>query len=158
MEPPAHFDRAVRQLGLERALGSLRLLQAASPSALASENVNTANLPPQSHAQAAQPESGAADKGGWVPLQLQLGLPLAPAELCDRVCRSGMLRNAAILHHALLLLARLDACVCHSASRAAPQRESSAAAAVCIATPVHCNSPAMYLQKVAWPEVEQDYS
>lgn len=84
MERPANFDAAVKKLGLQHALGSLRLVNFDSSCATASnENVDVANMPTQAH----QADEQSADQGAWVPLQLQLGLPLVPAELCDLVCR-----------------------------------------------------------------------
>ena len=92
MERPANFDAAMKKLGLQHALGSLRLVNLDSSCATASnENVDVANIPTQ--AQQANEQRGvsqeqqSADQGAWVPLQLQLGLPLVPAELCDLVCR-----------------------------------------------------------------------
>ena len=93
VERPAYFDAAVKKLGLQHALGSLRLVQFDSSSAAASnENMDMANMPTQ--AQQADKQSTAAsreqqsdDGSPWVPLHLQLGLPLVPAELCDLVCR-----------------------------------------------------------------------
>lgn len=92
VERPAYFDAAMKKLGLQHALGSLRLVKFDSPSPAASdENVDVGNLPTQD--QQADKQSTASQEGQvdsqspWVPLHLQLGLPLAPAELCDLVCR-----------------------------------------------------------------------
>ena len=92
MEQPAYFDAAMKRLGLQHALGSLRLVRFDSSSPAASnENIDVANMPTQ--ALQADKQSGANQEGQsddqcpWVPLHLQLGLPLAPAELCDLVCR-----------------------------------------------------------------------
>ena len=82
-------------MGLEHALGSLRLMRFTEPATTPTdENVNVANLPAGTGADSSDRQEGAAaqqsddDKGSpWLPLQLQLGLPLAPAELCDLVCR-----------------------------------------------------------------------
>ena len=87
VKKPVHFDDAVHKLGLEHALGSLRLLKSPSSSSHSSENVNTANLPTQHQTAQETTSQQGAEEGQWVPLQLQLGLPLAPAELCDLVCR-----------------------------------------------------------------------
>ena len=90
VQQPADFESAVTKLGLQYALGSLRLMRCPSVGHISFENVNTANLPAQSQdAQEATVQQGlpGGNKPEWVPLQLQLGLPLAPAELCDLVCR-----------------------------------------------------------------------
>lgn len=95
IQKPANLDMAIQKLGLEHALGSLRLMQFTDPPAAPSnENVDTANLPEAAAGDSSDRQGGAAvqesdGSGGapWLPLQLQLGLPLAPAELCNLVCR-----------------------------------------------------------------------
>ena len=94
MERPAYFDAAVKKLGLQHALGSLRLVRFDSSSPAASnENIDVANMPTQAQQggkQSTASQEGQSDgESPWVPLHLQLGLPLAPAELCDLVCRYG---------------------------------------------------------------------
>ncbi|KAL3158901.1 hypothetical protein ABBQ32_011616 [Trebouxia sp. C0010 RCD-2024] len=91
VERPANFDAAMKKLGLQHALGSLRLVKFDLACATASnENIDVANMPRQ--AQQAEGQRGvsqeeqSADESAWVPLHLQLGLPLVPAELCDLVC------------------------------------------------------------------------
>lgn len=98
IQRPANLDAAIQGLGLEHALGSLRLMQFTHPAtAPTNENVNVANLPAGTAGDSSdRQEEAAVTQGGqsndgnsspWLPLQLQLGLPLAPAELCDLVCR-----------------------------------------------------------------------
>ncbi len=90
VQRPANFDDAVNKLGLKHALGSLRVMQLTSPSVVTSdENVDVSNLPTdtQDSSSASGQDAQKDDSSDWVPLQLQLGLPLAPAELCDLVCR-----------------------------------------------------------------------
>ena len=93
IQRPANFDDAIQKLGLEHALGSLRFMTPTPTSnCLSNENVDVANLPPdvakdQGQEGASGQHAGEKDDGQWVPLHLQLGLPLAPAELCDLVCR-----------------------------------------------------------------------
>ena len=98
IQRPSNLDTAIQKLGLEHALGSLRLMRFTEPAAAPTdENVDVANLPAGTGGDSSDRQEGAAvqpivqsdvDKGGpWLPLQLQLGLPLAPAELCDLVCR-----------------------------------------------------------------------
>lgn len=100
---PANFDAAVNKLGLQHALGSLHLVKFDSSCATVSnENVDVANMPTQ--AQQAEEQRGvsqeeqSANESAWVPLHLQLGLPLVPAELCDLVCRYELLNNVTLLH------------------------------------------------------------
>lgn len=91
---PANLDDAVKKLGLQHALGSLRLVKFDSlTSPVTNENVGVANMLSQAqHTDSAQQSAASpvektdADSL-WVPLHLQLGLPLAPAELCDLVCK-----------------------------------------------------------------------
>lgn len=92
LERPANFDAAVKTLGLQHAVGSLRLVKFDSSCATASnENIDVANMPTQAQQADMQrdvtQEEQSADQSAWVPLHLQLGLPLMPAELCDLVCR-----------------------------------------------------------------------
>ncbi len=93
VQRPANFDDAVNKLGLEHALGSLRFMRPTpATTAHSDENVNRSNLPmdsaqDSSEEAAAGGDAGEKDGGDWVPLHLQLGLPLAPAALCDLVCR-----------------------------------------------------------------------
>ena len=93
MERPAYFDAAVKKLGVQHALGSLRLVRFdfSSPAAASNENIDVANMPTQDQQgdkqSTASQEGQSDDESPWVPLHLQLGLPLAPAELCDLVCR-----------------------------------------------------------------------
>ena len=94
IQRPANFDDAVKKLGLQHALGSLRLIKFDSPtSSTTNENIDVANIPSEAQQSDSAQQSNAspAEKsdadGPWVPLHLQLGLPLAPAELCDLVCR-----------------------------------------------------------------------
>lgn len=115
VEPPAYFDAAMKKLGLQHALGSLRLVRFDSSSPVASnENVDVANLPIQD--QQADKQSTGGQEGQlhgqspWVPLHLQLGLPLAPAELCDLVCRCRHLpllqhdkNSLRVMHHTLMM-------------------------------------------------------
>lgn len=87
---PDNFDAAIEKLGLDHALGSLRLMRFKPPAT--DENTNVANLPAGgSSQQAGNAEQTSNAKDGvsspWLMLQVQLGLPLAPAELCDLVCR-----------------------------------------------------------------------
>ena len=88
---PANFDVAVKKLGLQHALGSLRLVKFDHPTQLVSnENMDVSKMPSQAQQadSTSQSAAGKADEdGAWLPLQLQLGLPLTPAELCDMVCR-----------------------------------------------------------------------
>lgn len=92
VQRPANFNDAVKKLGLEHALGSLRLMRTTPfNSSVSNENTN-ANLPTESQSIGRQEavqgqDAQKIDSSAWVPLQLQLGLPLAPAELCDLVCR-----------------------------------------------------------------------
>ncbi len=93
LQRPANFDDAVKKLGLEHALGSLRFMRSTpATTSHSDENTNRGNLPVDSaqaskEAAAARGDAGEKDDGDWVPLHLQLGLPLAPAGLCDLVCR-----------------------------------------------------------------------
>lgn len=92
LQRPANFDDAVKKLGLEHALGSLRfMLSSPATASHSDENVNRGNLPDsaQDSNEAAATRGDAIEKDGgdWVPLHLQLGLPLAPPGLCDLVCR-----------------------------------------------------------------------
>lgn len=95
IQKPPNLDTAIQKLGLEHALGSLRLMRFTDPSGTpTNENINVANLPAatpeESDAKQEMQQSGQSDEsdgGPWLPLQLQLGLPLAPAELCNLVCR-----------------------------------------------------------------------
>lgn len=103
VERPANFDAAMKKLGLQHALGSLRLVKFDLACATASnENIDVANMPRQ--AQQAEGQRGvsqeeqSADESAWVPLHLQLGLPLVPAELCDLVCRYELNLNLTLLH------------------------------------------------------------
>ena len=88
LQRPANFDDAVKKLGLEHALGSLRFMRS-TPAATShsDENINRGNLPMDSAQASNEADAGEKDDGDWVPLHLQLGLPLAPAGLCDLVCR-----------------------------------------------------------------------
>ena len=93
VQRPANFYIAVEKLGLQHALGSLQLLKLDVDSSVPSnENVNMANLPAEVDSSdkhgAAEGQDTQEDEGCQrVPLQLQLGLPLTPAELCNLVCR-----------------------------------------------------------------------
>ncbi len=92
LQRPANFDDAVKKLGLEHALGSLRFMRSTpATTSHSDENVNRGNLPDSAQdsneAAAARGDAGEKDGGDWVLLHLQLGLPLAPAGLCDLVCR-----------------------------------------------------------------------
>lgn len=92
VERPVYFDAAVKKLGLQHALGSLRLVRFDSSSPAASnENMDVVNMPApaqQADKQRTGSQEGQSDdESPWVPLHLQLGLPLTPAELCDLVCR-----------------------------------------------------------------------
>lgn len=93
LQRPANFDDAVKKLGLEHALGSLRFMRPTpATTSYSDENVNRVNLPTDSaqdsyQEAAARGDAGEKDDGDWMPLHLQLGLPLAPAGLCDLVCR-----------------------------------------------------------------------
>ena len=92
LQRPANFGDAVKKLGLEHALGSLRFMRSTrATTSHSDENVNRGNLPDSAQdsneAGAARGDAGEKDGGDWVPLHLQLGLPLAPPGLCDLVCR-----------------------------------------------------------------------
>lgn len=91
LQRPANFDDAVKKLGLEHALGSLRFMRSTpATTSHSDENVNRGNLPDSAQdsneAGAVRGDAGEKDGGDWVPLHLQLGLPLAPPGLCDLVC------------------------------------------------------------------------
>ena len=87
LPPQPGISRALQALGLQQALGAVRLLQldASSAAVHADEVVDAGNVP----ALRGQEEGGAQAGTAWVPLQLLLGLPLAPQALCADVCRSG---------------------------------------------------------------------
>ena len=87
LPPQPGVNRALQALGLQQALGAVRLLQldASSAAVHADEAVDAGNVP----ALRGQKEEGAQEGTAWVPLQLLLGLPLAPQALCADVCRSG---------------------------------------------------------------------
>ncbi len=108
VQRPANFNDAVKKLGLEHALGSLRFLRPApATTAHSDENVNRSNLPADgaqdsNEEAAARGDAGEKDGGDWVPLHLQLGLPLAPAALCDLVCRYDSLLPSCCDHRCCL--------------------------------------------------------
>ena len=85
LPPQPGVSRALQALGLQQALGAVRLLQldASSAAMHADEVVDVGNVPAlRGHEGEAAPEGTV-----WVPLQLLLGLPLAPQALCTDVCR-----------------------------------------------------------------------
>ena len=74
----------------------MRLLQldASSAAVHADEVVDVGNIP----ALRGQEAEGAPEGTAWVPLQLLLGLPLAPQALCADVCRWGAGCSASAVH------------------------------------------------------------
>lgn len=113
LQRPANFDDAVKKLGLEHALGSLRFMRPTpATTAHSDENVNRSNLPmdsaqDSSEEAAAKGDAGEKDGGDWVPLHLQLGLPLAPAALCDLVCRYHALLPSCCDHRCCFCASRI---------------------------------------------------
>ncbi|KAK9836344.1 hypothetical protein WJX81_007135 [Elliptochloris bilobata] len=131
--PPPVLSKALAELGLDRALGSLRLLQLDPPQEATAPGDTAAVL------------ARAAAAPAWTPLQARLGMPLQPLGLCTAVCaqaqaagflgaearRAHAEGQAGLQRHLCQLVAEFGACSnCLGGPPGAPERGEASAAAV----------------------------